>query len=160
MFSLGPIHFTNVLCFHWVPYILLMFCVFMGHTHFINVLWGFLSHTCAANVLFCHIHFSNVLSFHWFTLFFHFPSKAQSPDGLVVLRTNSSLIFNSEQEVISKHYITPYALNILFDFLEALNSLMPDDAYMHHWNGSPLVQIMACCLLGAKPLSEPMLEYC
>ena len=24
----------------------------------------------------------------------------------------------------------------------------------------PLVQIMACCLLSAKPLSEPMLEYC
>ena len=25
---------------------------------------------------------------------------------------------------------------------------------------SPLVQIMACRLVGAKPLSEPMLEYC
>ena len=27
-------------------------------------------------------------------------------------------------------------------------------------NFPPLVQIMACRLVGAKPLSEPMLEYC
>ena len=28
------------------------------------------------------------------------------------------------------------------------------------WSGSSLVQIMACRLFGAKPLSEPMLTYC
>ena len=33
-------------------------------------------------------------------------------------------------------------------------------AYMRRWAGSSLVQIMACRLFGAKPLSEPMLEYC
>ena len=27
-------------------------------------------------------------------------------------------------------------------------------------NYQPLVQIMACRLVGAKPLSKPMLEYC
>ena len=27
-------------------------------------------------------------------------------------------------------------------------------------NKSALVQVMACCLGGAKPLSEPMMEYC
>ena len=32
----------------------------------------------------------------------------------------------------------------------------PRDAYMHHWPGSPLTQVMALCLLGAKPLPEPM----
>ena len=32
--------------------------------------------------------------------------------------------------------------------------------YMRQWIGSPLVQIMACRLFGAKPLSEPMLGYC
>ena len=31
---------------------------------------------------------------------------------------------------------------------------------MRRWTGSSLVQIMACRLLGAKPLPEPMLVYC
>ena len=39
------------------------------------------------------------------------------------------------------------------------NSLRPSDAYMRRWTGSSLVQIMASRLFGAKPLSEPMLEY-
>ena len=38
-----------------------------------------------------------------------------------------------------------------------VNSLMPSDAYMRQWNRPSLVQIMACSLLGAKPLSEPTL---
>ena len=33
-------------------------------------------------------------------------------------------------------------------------------AYMHLWIRSALVQIMTCRLIGAKPLSEPMLGYC
>ena len=35
------------------------------------------------------------------------------------------------------------------------NSLRPSDAYMRRWTGSWLVQIIACRLFGAKPLSEP-----
>ena len=31
---------------------------------------------------------------------------------------------------------------------------------LHRWTGSALVQIMACRLDSAKPLSEPMLTYC
>ena len=31
---------------------------------------------------------------------------------------------------------------------------------MHQWIVSALVQIMACCLYGTKPISEPMLDYC
>ena len=41
-----------------------------------------------------------------------------------------------------------------------LNSLKPNDAYMRHQPKQSLVQIMACRLAGAKPLSEWMLEYC
>ena len=41
-----------------------------------------------------------------------------------------------------------------------LNSLRPSDAYMHHQLRPSLAQIMACCLLAAKPLSEPMMNYC
>ena len=40
------------------------------------------------------------------------------------------------------------------------NSLRPSDAYMRRWTGSSLAQIMAWRLFCAKPLSEPMLEYC
>ena len=40
------------------------------------------------------------------------------------------------------------------------NSLRPSDAYMSQLTRPSLVQIMACRLVGAKPLSEPMLEYC
>ena len=41
-----------------------------------------------------------------------------------------------------------------------INSSPPSAAYMQQWIRSPLVKIMACRLFGAKPLSEPMLEYC
>ena len=40
------------------------------------------------------------------------------------------------------------------------NSFPHRAAYMRQWIRSALVQIMACPLEGAKPLSEPMLEYC
>ena len=40
------------------------------------------------------------------------------------------------------------------------NSLRPSDAYVRWHPKTTLVQIMACRLLGAKPLYEPMLEYC
>ena len=43
---------------------------------------------------------------------------------------------------------------------KGINSSPPSAAYMRQWIGSALVQIMACRLNGAKPLSEPMLEYC
>ena len=42
----------------------------------------------------------------------------------------------------------------------SFNSSPPCAAYMHQWLGSALVQIMACHLFSAKPLSKPMLGYC
>ena len=36
----------------------------------------------------------------------------------------------------------------------------PSAAYMRQWTGSAFVQVMACRLFGAKPLSEPMLAIC
>ena len=41
-----------------------------------------------------------------------------------------------------------------------VNSSPPTAAYTRQWNGSALVQAMACRLFGAKPLPEPMLVYC
>ena len=45
-------------------------------------------------------------------------------------------------------------------FSYIINSLRPSDAYMRQQFTPSLVQIMACRLFGAKPLSEPMKEYC
>ena len=41
-----------------------------------------------------------------------------------------------------------------------VNSSPPSAAYMCQWTRLALVQIMACRLSSAKPLSEPMLLYC
>ena len=51
------------------------------------------------------------------------------------------------------HYKTKLGLSQYF------NSLRPSDAYMRQKTRPSLVQIMACRLFGAKPLSEPTLEY-
>ena len=40
-----------------------------------------------------------------------------------------------------------------------VNSSLPSAAYMRQWIGSALVQIMACRLFGAKPLSKPISHY-
>ena len=39
------------------------------------------------------------------------------------------------------------------------NASLPSVAYMSQWIGSALVQIMACRLFGAKPLSKPLSGY-
>ena len=41
-----------------------------------------------------------------------------------------------------------------------LNSLRPSDAYQHRRHRPLLVPIMACRLIGGKPLSEPMPAFC
>ena len=43
--------------------------------------------------------------------------------------------------------------------LAGFPSMSPCDAYMRHWTGSALVQIMACRMFGAQPLPEPILIY-
>ena len=42
----------------------------------------------------------------------------------------------------------------------SVNSSPPIAAYMRQWTGSSLLQVMACRLIGAKPLPAPMLTYC
>ena len=43
--------------------------------------------------------------------------------------------------------------------LSHINSSPPSAIYMRQWIGSALVQIMACRLFGAKPLSKQMQGY-
>ena len=54
-------------------------------------------------------------------------------------------------------FMTPIPVNHL---LRWFNSSPPSAAYMHQWIRSSLVQIMASCLFGAKPLPKPVLGYC
>ena len=62
--------------------------------------------------------------------------------------------------------ILMYLISLKFYFLSSNKNIAhqslppPSTAYMGQWTGSALVQIMACRLIGAKPLSEPMLIYC
>ena len=62
---------------------------------------------------------------------------------------------------------TLYICLLVWDVVKSRNRLSasfnlspPSAAYMRQWIGSALVQIMACRLFSAKPLSKPMLGYC
>ena len=48
----------------------------------------------------------------------------------------------------------------LRNMCKCINSSPPSRALIHQWIWSALVKIMACGRFGAKPLSEPMLQYC
>ena len=52
-----------------------------------------------------------------------------------------------------------YRAKCSINYLIRLKSSPPSVAYMRQWIMSALVQIMACRLFGAKPLSKPMLGY-
>ena len=52
----------------------------------------------------------------------------------------------------TSHYLSQWLL--------AFNSSPSNAACVCQWPGAVLVQVMACCLFGAKPLPEPMLAYC
>ena len=56
----------------------------------------------------------------------------------------------------NKYAIYCVLCNILERFMDWLIS--PSATYMRRWTGSSFVQVMACRLLGAKPLPEPMLD--
>ena len=54
----------------------------------------------------------------------------------------------------------PTRVHLILETWRVINSLRPSDAYMRQENSASLVQIMACRLVGAKPLSEPIMKYC
>ena len=56
--------------------------------------------------------------------------------------------------------IFAYPHLLIEESVTSFNSSPPSAAYIRQWIGSALVQIMACRLFGAKPLSKPMLGYC
>ena len=54
----------------------------------------------------------------------------------------------------------PVSFSSLASTVPGFDSSPPGAAHMCWWTGSTLVKIMACRLVGAKPLSEPMVVYC
>ena len=50
-------------------------------------------------------------------------------------------------------------IGVLSHYGDVINSMNPRDAHMRHWIESPLTPVMGWCLLGAKPLPEPILIY-
>ena len=53
-------------------------------------------------------------------------------------------------------YLSPYGIT----GPQWVNSSPPSAAHTSQWIRSALFQIMACHLLGAKPLTQPMVDYC
>ena len=56
--------------------------------------------------------------------------------------------------------ISPYlavSCGLILEMKSHFNSSHPSTAYVRQWTRSALIQIMACRLSGAKPLSKPML---
>ena len=82
----------------------------------------------------------------------------------IIIKSNYtvSIVFSMQ----SVHRACDWSVKSWNDFVQSDSSTprpsppTPSDAYMRHWSGSTLVQVMACRLLGAKPLPEPMLAYC
>ena len=79
--------------------------------------------------------------------------------------TNTSWGVEGTQDTIRHFFLLKSLLHtesqhFFITLYRDINSSPPSAAYMHRSTGSTLVQIMACRLVGTKPLSEPMLEYC
>ena len=92
-------------------------------------------------------HRSHLKCFHWLRGW-HKNDKItyntqSSWHGIIVMVTMSKLVTGSQYEDLI--------------IQQTLNSSLPSAAYMHQWIESALVQIMACRLLGAKPLSNQCL---
>ena len=64
------------------------------------------------------------------------------------------------EELIAYQVLICWLVHICVIRLKWINSSPPNVAYMCQWIDSASVQIMACRLFGAKPLSEPMLIFC
>ena len=104
---------------------------------------------------------ADVVTWKYFSLFFNYwwlivPQKLSLKLLLApVIKFVAHKIRNADN--CANHFIK-WCIYDMISILDA-NSLRLSDAYMRRWTGSSLVQIMACRLFGAKPLSEPMLEY-
>ena len=61
--------------------------------------------------------------------------------------------------ICERSFIQIHCMDIQWSETPFINSSLPSVAYMNQWIESALVQITACRLFDAKPLSKPMLGY-
>ena len=113
-----------------------------------------------------HDHVRPVCDLLWFMIagpeFWTWPSTLLRPNLVVRSPTTLWLIARLVSNLSAIHLILwPYiGHNMITSPVRlGINSSPPRAAYMRQWFGSALVQIMACCLFSAKPLSKPMLDY-
>ena len=71
---------------------------------------------------------------------------------------SAPLLVRDQALGVPEFFRLAYSLTIWWG--HGINSSPPSDAYMRQWIRSALVQITVCRLLGAKPLSKPMQDYC
>ena len=57
-------------------------------------------------------------------------------------------------------YVFCKAMKARMQFVIYYKLISPSAAYMRPWIGPALLLMIACRLFGAKPLSEPVLDYC
>ena len=69
-------------------------------------------------------------------------------------RSHGAVYENTEYKATCSQF-----LHVWYNIPYIIKSYPPNATSMHQWIGSALVQIMACCLVGTKPLSEPMPTY-
>ena len=91
----------------------------------------------------------------WFTCL------AQDCSNSMAYTLESFQCINSEDTAVCYMRISDQIFCCFIAYFSfSFNSSSPSATYMHQWIGSALVEIMACHLVGAKPLSQPRLEYC
>ena len=103
---------------------------------FSNSFYRIIMYNCCENVLSCKYHSTLLMIYpHWFT------------EWLGAVRQQFISYANVDADLC--HHMT----------LQDHHSMKPRDAYMRRQPRTSLVQ-MACRLLGDKPLSDSVLEYC
>ena len=91
--------------------------------------------------------------------------RNQFPELIVNWIFKNKLMWNSNINLmifIQENYIENVICKMLVILFRPpyVNSSPLSATYMHQWIGSSLVKVMASRLFGAKPLPEPMLDYC
>ena len=90
------------------------------------------------------------------------------PDWIITMKTQHKEYYIHNYEFINRSWngtLFTWLPRLLWHSTElfsvdGFNSLRPSDAYMRQLTRPSLVQIMACRLVGTKPISEPTLVYC
>ena len=76
------------------------------------------------------------------------------------INTSRRILIPTMQPTWFFTHIVYLCLSVCYELHELFNSLRLSGAYMRWQPRTSLVQIMACCLFDAKPLSGPMPKYC